>query len=79
MASLAVNFFQLARIYFEERMDVVRHHYPCAQLVALAMEKPKCALYDAGNFRMPQVALASPQIKVGFQPRPAFLLVFNFN
>ena len=58
---------KLAR-WFNQHMDMVGHHAPRVQVVALAMEMQKRFLYLTGDFGMPQGATAHAVIQPLLDP-----------
>ncbi len=64
-------------VHLEQRVNMIRHHHPCAQVIALAVKEPHRVFDKAGYLRFAKMTLAASSVEIRFQFRPPLLVVLN--
>jgi len=72
------NFRHRCGIHFEQRVNVIRHYDPCAQVITLTVEESHRIFADLSNLWATQMTFAPASVEISLQFRPALPVVLNF-
>lgn len=74
---MADDFSQRQGAHLEQRVDVVRHHNPRAQVVALAMIKPEGVIHQLRNLRPAELTRAVALVQPGFELKVTLAVILD--